>query len=209
VDTAEGLQQFLGRLNQLKPGSPKVFIYCRGKHKTLSVLQIFIAPANHTWIWNVTTLGGRVVFDTKSSHNHSIRGLLESVNVDCFFWDIRMAAHVLFWPYKIRLAGYTDLQFMELAARRYPQRREFLRSLAVSVTNDSREDGEVSPGDAIASKLLKGDINAWLKANSARYDLFEKRPWPKVIGDLSSRDAKYMGFYSNLSRTSFLEMGTA
>jgi hypothetical protein len=76
VDSIDGLQGFLEHLPQLNPRCREVFVYCRGKFKKLSVLQIFLAPLDNTWFFHVQTLQ-RGLFDTKGPKGQSIRGLLE------------------------------------------------------------------------------------------------------------------------------------
>jgi exonuclease 3'-5' domain-containing protein 1 len=128
VDTVEKLAKFLEIIQAVKDLDPDIFCDCEGdnlgRNGTFSLLQVMIAPKDHTWIIDITVLKDKA-FDTRGPglSGRTLREIMEDSQILKIFYDVRNDADAFFSHYKIYLRGIIDMQFMELAIRVSDRRR--------------------------------------------------------------------------------------
>lgn len=114
VDDVVGVRAFLLHISELgkyRLWEPQVFVDCEGNNLgrsgTLSLLQIYLAPHDRTWIFDVTILGDKV-FNTDLKGN-TIRSILQDKYIYKCFWDVRNDRYVMHLIFTIPISFPTCL----------------------------------------------------------------------------------------------------
>ncbi|KAK2882483.1 hypothetical protein FQN49_000313 [Arthroderma sp. PD_2] len=138
VDSLSQVTGLLADLRELDMDPLQLFVEFKGinvgRHGSLSLISIYVLSEEKIYLINIHILGMRA-FYTQDSTGTTLKSILECPILPKAAFDIRNASDVLFSQYNITLAGFHDIQLMELAARN--DSKQFLRGLATCVRNDS------------------------------------------------------------------------
>lgn len=123
IDSEGVLSAMIDVLDNLPASStPSIYVDLEGinlsRQGTISILQLYISPHNHTYLVDVHELQATAFTTTGHRSTKSLKTILEAPNIAKVFFDVRNDSDALFFHYQIRLAGVQDIQLMELATRR-------------------------------------------------------------------------------------------
>lgn len=189
VDSVEGISAlvyslitFPIRTNSvfLPEGPPALYIDVEGvnlgRRGSVSILQIYLLPADRTYIVDVHRLGERA-FSTPSPCGTTLRQILEDYRTPKVFFDVRHDSDALYTRFGIQLRGVEDLQLMELAAR--PCDRVSIMGLARCIELHAPLT-ETERAAWLASKALGRKLFAPEQGGS--YEVFNERPLrPEIL----------------------------
>lgn len=153
-----------------------------GRHGSLSIISLHIAPSNKTYLIDVHTLGS-TTFSLTASNGYSLKTVLESTRIPKVIFDIRNDSDALFSLFQISVAGIKDLQLMELASR--TGSRRLVHGLARCIENDSGM-GLAKENEWRISKELGRRLFAPEKGG--RYEVFNERPLKQEIVQYCKND---------------------
>ncbi|EJT68752.1 hypothetical protein GGTG_13682 [Gaeumannomyces tritici R3-111a-1] len=136
------------------------------RNGTLDILTALVRPTKKTSLIDVHTLGD-AAFTTANGAGRTLKGILEDPDVPKYFWDVRNDANALWSHHRVRLAGVTDVQLLENAARRGNKTRLWGLSAAV--------ERHLNPPQELLSPWLqnKKEIAGLMRAGE---DVFSCRP---------------------------------
>ncbi|KAE9366695.1 hypothetical protein N431DRAFT_515224 [Stipitochalara longipes BDJ] len=139
INSEEKFKAFLPVLLRLKKSTleePELSCDCEGcslgRHGTLTIFQMRVRSLQHTYVFDVLALGGRIMFEMEGEEGQSLKKLLESQQSKVF-WDVRQDSDAMLHHFGVRLGGIIDAQLMEIASRNSPQ-RDRIFSLFTAVT---------------------------------------------------------------------------
>ncbi|KAH9896369.1 ribonuclease H-like domain-containing protein [Xylariomycetidae sp. FL2044] len=119
------------------PPSSKLYLDLEGnklsRNGTISIITILAHATQTTSLIDVQVLG-KSAFTTPDADGKTLKSILEDPNTPKYLWDLRNDADALWAHYQVRLAGVTDVQLLENAAR--PGDKTYLRGLETCVTKD-------------------------------------------------------------------------
>ena len=172
---------------------PSLYLDAEGtrlsRNGTLAILQMLVPPLSHVYLVDVTVLGA-LAFSTPSSKKGSsftLKTVLESADTLKVFFDVRNDSDALFSLYGIRLAGTTDLQLMELAARN--DGRKWLRGLKTCIERHSgmtaNEMYEWLTGKEKGRELFAPE-------SGGSYEVFSQRPLREEVWKYCVQDVVVM-----------------
>ncbi|KAK3615502.1 hypothetical protein LTR22_027413 [Elasticomyces elasticus] len=125
LDTSTALEKFLSDLGNSDGQPPRLYMDLEGnnlsRNGTLSLVTIMLEREKKVYLVAVTTLW-RDAFTTAGADGHTLKSVLESINIFKVFFDVRNDSDALFGHYEICIAGIKDLQLMELASRNFSKR---------------------------------------------------------------------------------------
>jgi exonuclease 3'-5' domain-containing protein 1 len=126
VDTQLSLRSLLDDVNRLPtnpPSNPSLFLDFEGenlgRHGSISIVSLFVAPRNTVYLVDVHCLGGEAF--TVTNNNVSFKTILESSTIPKVFFDVRNDSDALLNLYQVSLSGVKDIQLMELGCRPGPE----------------------------------------------------------------------------------------
>lgn len=138
IDSKADLLPLLDCIVNVAAEPPSLYIglegFDLGRHGSISILSLHIAPIKRTYLIDVHALGG-AAFSTTNSGGVSLKTVLESATIPKVVFDIRNDSHALFSLFQISVESIKDLQLMELATR--TGSRELVSSLAMCIEQDS------------------------------------------------------------------------
>jgi exonuclease 3'-5' domain-containing protein 1 len=137
VDTCVAVAGLVDTLLGLPTSPPSIFVDLEGvklsRHGTLSIIQFFVLPENHTYLVDVHTLKENA-FLTRGANGQTLRDIFNSEAIPKAFFDVRNDSDALYSHFGINLAGVQDIQLMELATRTFS--KKFLRGLSKCIEMD-------------------------------------------------------------------------
>jgi exonuclease 3'-5' domain-containing protein 1 len=167
INVEADLQPLLDSITNLAVDPPSLYINLEGIElscpRPVSILSLYIAPAQTTYLIDVYRLG-KAAFSTTNNRGTSLKTILESRTIPKVAFDIRLASHVLFRHFQVSVDGMKDLQLMELAFRKGS--RQFLASRAKCI----EKDGSLSAADA------KPEWRRPEQQSGRYYGVFHERP---------------------------------
>lgn len=173
VNTISKLQAFLNGLPNDKGEVPRLFVDLEGndlsRTGTLSLVNVLVEREDKVYLIDVTELQYEA-FDTAGEQGRTLRGILESTEIDKVFFDIRNDSDALYSLYGVDVNGVEDLQLLELASRRFSRR--CVNGLAKCIEQDST--------------IAQDEKNQWRKAKHQGRQLFN----PQLGGDFTVFDRR-------------------
>lgn len=190
VDTADAVSRMVDEIAGLPNYPPSLYIdlegHDLGRHGTVSIVQIYVAPKDFTYLVDTTTLG-ETAFKSPGSEGQTLKDILECHVTQKVFFDVRTDSDALFAHFRVRLAGIQDLQLMELATR--IGSHEYLRGLARCIETD------LPPGriNTAAWKIVKEKGRALFNpAQGGSFAVFDARPLSADILDYCVQDVRFL-----------------
>jgi exonuclease 3'-5' domain-containing protein 1 len=176
VDTQLSLRSLLDDVTSLPTSPPSLFLDFEGdnlgRHGSISIISLFVAPRNAVYLVDVHCLGGEAF--TIANNNVSFKAILESSTIPKVFFDVRNDSDALFNLYQVSLNGVKDIQLMELGCRPGPESsKKYVADLAKCVAKSSaipdpqRQDWQRVKQDA--ARLFDTQKHGFLH-------IFSKRP---------------------------------
>ncbi|KAI8943043.1 hypothetical protein NX059_001079 [Plenodomus lindquistii] len=137
IDTRAAVASLVGLLSDLPTHPPSMYVDLEGvnlsRHGSISILQIYVLPANETYLVDVHTLKDEA-FSTSASNGHTLKSIFESEAIPKALFDVRNDSDALYSLYGIKVAKIWDIQLMELATRSASKR--YLSGLAKCIERD-------------------------------------------------------------------------
>jgi exonuclease 3'-5' domain-containing protein 1 len=173
VDSTPKLQVLHELISTLPVEPPSVYIdlegIALGRHGTLSILSLYLAPTKETYLIDIHSLGAAAF--TTSINGISLKTILESDAIPKVLFDIRNDSDALFSLFQISVRGIVDLQLMELASRKGS--RKFVSGLAKCIDRDI-QTSMARQEEWRATKERGRQLFAPEKGG--RYEVFNERP---------------------------------
>ncbi|KAL9084958.1 MAG: hypothetical protein Q9165_007824 [Trypethelium subeluteriae] len=181
VDSVAVLRRMLDTFEEL-PASPiSIYVDLEGielsRKGTISILQLYILPQDHTFLVDVHTLQSQAFSATASNETTSLKTILESDTISKAFFDVRNDSDALYSHFGINLAGVEDIQLMELATRSLSRR--VVNGLAKLIERDA----PISPAEKLAWKATKEKgVKLFAPERGGSYEIFNERPLaPEIV----------------------------
>ncbi|KAH8701215.1 ribonuclease H-like domain-containing protein, partial [Phaeosphaeriaceae sp. PMI808] len=122
IDTRAAVASLVDSISDLPKHPPSIYVDLEGvnlsRHGTISILQLFVLPANQTYLVDIHTLR-EAAFLTRATNGKTLKAILESDDIPKAFFDVRNDSDALYSHFGISLAGICDIQLMELATRSF------------------------------------------------------------------------------------------
>ncbi|KAG7004660.1 3'-5' exonuclease [Physcia stellaris] len=190
VDSESSVASLIDSLKTLPSEPPSLYLDLEGiklsRHGSISILQIFVLPMNHTYLLDVCTLGERA-FSTSDTSGTNLRAILESQRIPKAFFDVRNDADALFAHFGISLQGVWDIQLMEVAARR--SSKQFLNGLGKCIEHDAQLTAEAIKNWKASKE--KG-LALFDPERGGSYEIFNTRPLPDDIVTYCAQDVVHL-----------------
>ena len=176
VDTTATLAAFVDDISSLPTDPPSLYVDLEGvklsRHGTVSLLNIFVLPLNHTYLIDTHVLG-LAAFDSPSIIGSTLRTILESSLVPKVFFDVRNDSDALYSHYGVFLANVHDIQLLELAAHPHPTTRFTVSGLATCIARDVMLSADEAARVAVVK--AKG-VKLFASEMGGSYEVFNVRP---------------------------------
>ncbi|KAL8364917.1 hypothetical protein RB595_003957 [Gaeumannomyces hyphopodioides] len=179
VASAKKLQSFLSSITPLSTLYLDLEGKDLGRHGTLDIITALVRPGRKIGLVDVQTLG-EAAFTTANEAGVTLKHILEDRNVPKYLWDVRSDADALWAHHRVRLAGVTDVQLLENAARRCNRALRCSKARLSGLSNAIKYDLNL-PQELLGPWLQdKQDIAALFDASD---NVFSHRP----LGDKIAR----------------------
>lgn len=186
VDSVPTLISLLDSLTNLPVDPPSLYIDLEGiklgRHGSLSIMSLYIAPANDIYLIDVHVLGP-AAFSTTNANADSLKAVLESSTIPKVIFDIRNDSDALFSLYQISVDGIRDLQLMELATRKSSM--DLVAGLAKCIEKDSAAPSAIK---AEWRRTKEGGGRLYDPEKGGRWEVFNERPMKPEIVQYCARD---------------------
>jgi len=153
-----------------------------GRHGSISIISLFIAPIKEIYLIDIHRLG-KTAFSTTNRSSTSLKTILESPTIPKVIFDIRNDSDALFSHFQISVNGIQDLQLMELATRKGS--KDFVAGLAKCIQVESpisaAAKAEWQRTKEVATRLYD-------PKKGGRYEIFNERPMKPEIIQYCARD---------------------
>ncbi|KAK1673209.1 ribonuclease H-like domain-containing protein [Colletotrichum godetiae] len=192
VNTTEGISTLLDYLSELPNDAiPSHYVDLEGdnlsRHGTISILQLFVAPKQRTYLLDIHSLGEKAFSTPGKTTSKTIKWLLENPNVKKVFFDVRNDSDALFHHFGISLAGIQDIQLMEFASRY--NKAGFLSGLARCIERDA----PLTPEEILSWRAVKTiGHNLFDPQSGGSYAVFNQRPLSPEILRYCIQDVQYL-----------------
>jgi len=190
IDTCTAVASLVDSISDLPKHPPSIYVDLEGvnlsRHGTISILQLFVLPANQTYLVDIHTLG-EAAFLTRAANGHTLKAILESDAIPKAFFDVRNDSDALYSHFGISLAGICDIQLMELATRSFSKR--CVNGLAkcmerdLSMTTRERQ---------IWMATKETGIRLFAPERGGSYEVFNIRPMPEGIRQYCMQDVQFL-----------------
>ncbi|KAF2233247.1 hypothetical protein EV356DRAFT_448649 [Viridothelium virens] len=175
VDSIAVLGRMLDTFEELPASPVSIYVDLEGidlsRNGTISILQLYILPQDHTFLVDVHTLQSQAFSTFATNGTTSLKTILESDTIPKAFFDVRNDSDALYSHFSIHLAGIEDIQLMELAARSLSRRT--VNGLAKCIERDA----PISSTERLAWKATKEKgLNLFAPERGGRYEVFNERP---------------------------------
>lgn len=191
IDTPENAGSLADLVSDLPGYPPSLYIDIEGvnlsRHGSVSIVQIYVQPANKTYLVDVHTLKG-AAFTTEGARGQSLRKILESDTIPKAFFDIRNDSDALYSLFNIHVAGIVDIQLMELATRTGSKR--CINGLARCMERGDANMSYVEKQKWAENKEAGRKLFAPERGGS--YEVFNVRPLPEDIKEYCMQDVKFL-----------------
>lgn len=175
IDEGYDIPSIIEEIDEQPTSPPSIYIDLEGAKLpglgTISILQIHVAPEEHTYLIDVHKLG-QETFSETGCDNNSLKDIFESPDIPKVFFDVRNAADALSTNFGIHLAGVQDIQLMALAPN-FRGQVPFELSISNSVARDapiSREEKSAWIGVMERAKEM------YYPPCGGSYEVFYERP---------------------------------
>ncbi|TVY80733.1 hypothetical protein LSUE1_G005971 [Lachnellula suecica] len=179
IDTSAAISILIDTLVDLPTNPPSLYVDLEGIYLSrlgsISILQLFVAPTNETYLLDVHILGDKV-FSTPGTNGSTFKTILESASIPKVFFDVRNDSDALFSHFNIKLAGVVDLQLMELATR--TSRKKFVNGLSKCIERDLLSTYSEKQG---MKNTKEAGLKLFAPERGGSYDVFNVRPLPNEI----------------------------
>ncbi|KAL7918535.1 ribonuclease H-like domain-containing protein [Trichoderma austrokoningii] len=187
VDTVAAMSALIDSLKGLPREPPSIYVDLEGvnlsRHGTISILQLYICPANLVYLIDVLVLQEKSFSTPATVGRLTLKDILESRSTPKVFFDVRNDSDALYSHFRIKLAGVIDLQLWELAARPFAGR--FVKGLAKCIEDDS----SLSDNDKFEFLRAKEKGKSLFSPeHGGSYAVFNERPLSKDILDYCAQD---------------------
>jgi exonuclease 3'-5' domain-containing protein 1 len=190
IDSCDSLRNLIGILSGLPTEPPSLYLDLEGvdlsRHGTISILQIYVSPKDHTYLIDVYSLREET-FLTTGIGGQTLKAILESSAIPKVFFDVRNDSDALYAHFGVKLAGVQDIQLMELATRRFSKR--YVNGLSRCIERDAEMT-------AIEKQIWKSVKERGQKlfdpGRGGSYEVFNVRP---LAGDITAyciQDVRFM-----------------
>ncbi|KAK6591986.1 3 -5 exonuclease [Botrytis cinerea] len=190
IQDADDVPAVVDTLLGLSASPPSIYVDLEGvnlsRQGTISILQIYVAPLDHTYLIDVHTMGGKT-FSMVGTSGVSLKDILESVTIPKVFFDVRNDADALFSHFGIRLMGVKDLQLMELATRSWG--RTYVSGLAKCIEYDAPMTGQEKRVWKAVKETGKRLFEPQLGGS---YEIFNQRPLPVDVQKYCVQDVRFL-----------------
>lgn len=192
VDSDATIASMLDSLVELPVSPPSLYIDLEGvrlsRYGSISVLQIFVLPQDHTYLVDVHHLRGRAFTVTGKSKQNTLKSILESADIPKVIFDVRIDSDALFHHFQVKLAGVEDLQLMEIATRQGPKR--FLNGLSRCIERDCpmtfQDEKEWRSVKENGRKMFAPECGG-------SYEVFNERPMAEPMVRYCIQDVQLLG----------------
>lgn len=191
VDCESALSDMIDEFEGLPVKPPSLYMDLEGiklsRQGSISILQIYVLPRDHTYLIDVHQLQHKVFSTTGRVHGTCLKAILEAKDIPKVFFDVRNDSDALFYHYQISLSGVNDIQLMELATRTFPRR--CVNGLQKCIENDI--------GMSITEKFTwstakeKG-MKLFAPERGGRYEVFNERPLAEEIIQYCVQDVQFL-----------------
>ncbi|OBT74501.1 hypothetical protein VF21_06920 [Pseudogymnoascus sp. 05NY08] len=195
VDSEASLLLLLDSIANLPTEPPSLYMDMEGiklgRHGSISILSLYIAPTEKTYLVDVHTVK-ETAFSTTNSNGTSLKTVLESPDIPKVVFDIRNDSDALFSHFQIYADGIKDLQVMELATRKYSQ------WLVASLTKCIKNDSPISPIMKIQWIQTKDrGRSLFAPEEGGSFEVFNERPLKPELMEYCQKDTSLLpGLYS-------------
>lgn len=190
VDTAQGISDLVDSVTGLADDPPSLYLDLEGvnlsRAGTVCILQIFVLPAKHAYLVDVSVLGGQA-FTTAGKNDKTLKDLLESADVQKAIFDVRNDSDALYSHFGIRLDGIQDIQLMEFACRPCPGK--YVNGLARCIERDAMLTYEET---TIWKETKDKGKRLFAPECGGSYEVFNTRPLSDVIKLYCIQDVQYL-----------------
>jgi exonuclease 3'-5' domain-containing protein 1 len=190
IDTVEAIRTVIENLIDQPTAPPSLYIDLEGvnlsRQGSISILQIYIALQNKSYLINIYILGSKV-FNTASKLDHTLKSVLQSESIPKVFFDVRNNSDTLFSHFQISLAGIVDLQVMEYTIRTF--RKKFVNGLSKCMENDL----DLLYRQKLECQRVKEEgVKLFAPEKGGTYEVFNKRPLSDAIGLYCVQDVQWL-----------------
>ncbi|KAL4934844.1 ribonuclease H-like domain-containing protein [Aspergillus oleicola] len=190
VSTTAALTEMIESIEDLPTSPPSLYVDLEGvklsRHRTISILQIYVSPHDNTYLVDVHTLNGEC-FTHKAASGTNLKMILDSPSIPKVIFDVRHDSDALYGHFRIDLAGVQDLQLIELATRTFPKRR--VNSLTRCIENDA--DMTFSERQKWKATKEKG-LKLFAPERGGSYEVFNTRPLAEEIIEYCVQDVRFL-----------------
>ncbi|RYP03560.1 hypothetical protein DL764_005061 [Monosporascus ibericus] len=191
VDTCEALSTMIDALQGLPSNPPSLYIDLEGeslsRHGSISLLQIYASPRDHTYLVDIRALGARA-FSVPGAGGCTLKQMLESASIPKVFFDVRNDSDALYAHYGIDLSGVQDLQLMELATRTSADRRR-VNGLSKCIERDA----PLAAAERLAWEAAKKKgVRLFAPEHGGSYRVFDERPLSEDIRLYCVQDVRFL-----------------
>ncbi|RYP84697.1 hypothetical protein DL769_001131 [Monosporascus sp. CRB-8-3] len=191
IDTCEALSTMIDVLQGLPSSPPSLYVDLEGdslsRHGSISLLQVYVMPRDHTYLVDIRTLGARA-FSVPGAGGRTLKQILESPSIPKVFFDVRNDSDALYGHYGIDLSGVQDLQLMELATRPSAGRR-----LVSGLSKCIEKDAPLTAAERLAWKAAKEKgVRLFAPERGGSYRVFDERPLSEDIRLYCVQDVRFL-----------------
>lgn len=192
VDSESALVSVLDCLVDLPVTPPSIYVDLEGvrlsRYGTISIMQIFILPQDHTYLIDVHRLQDRTFSIVGERKDNTLRQILESQYIPKVIFDVRNDSDALFHLFGIRLAGMQDLQLMEIATRSGPRR--YLNGLSKCI---ERDISMTYPEEKQWKETKEKGVKLFAPERGGSYEVFNTRPMAEEMIRYCVQDVQLLG----------------
>ncbi|KAI7158022.1 hypothetical protein KC349_g5149 [Hortaea werneckii] len=196
VDTKDQVASMLEALASLESSSNSIFVDMEGvnlsRHGSISLIQIYVPQCKDIFIIDIHTLGARA-FDIPGPQDKTLKSVIESSEIEKYFFDVRNDADALCALFNIRLAHVIDVQLLELASR--TGSKHVLCGLAACI----EQEQVLTEAGAYKWKYTKEEGTKLFNPKiGGSYEVFNVRPLPQALLDYCIGDVQYLPGLSDI-----------
>ncbi|KAK7441061.1 3'-5' exonuclease [Colletotrichum acutatum] len=192
INTSEGISTLVDYLSGLpNDATPSHYVDLEGdnlsRHGIISILQLYVAPKQHTYLLDIHALGQRAFSTQGERTGKTIKDFLENPDIKKVFFDVRNDSDALFHHFRISLDGIQDLQLMEFASRY--NKAGFLSGLAKCIERNA----PLTPEEIFSWRAVKViGHNLFNPQSGGSYTVFNQRPLSPEILRYCIQDVQYL-----------------
>lgn len=190
IDSSASVTSLVGKLENQPTNPPSLYLDVEGtalsRYGSISIIQIFLLPANHVYLIDVFVLD-QLAFDTTSQSGTTLRSILESAIIPKVFFDVRNDADALYALFNIKLRCVHDIQLLEVATRSPPNDRVF--GLQRCIANDAQLSAKARKRWNATKERGKA---LFVPGKGGSYEIFNIRPLQDTIINYCAGDVVHL-----------------